>query len=299
MITTNKYGVPQTLVNLMERDTYSRGSCHISVTQLIDAPRIKLLREAHAEEIVRDVSDSLWSLIGKALHYVAEAGADEEHLAEERLYADVMGWKLSGGIDVQKVGERIKVLDYKFTSVWAATKDKPEWARQLNVYSWLARINKGWHTEGLEVCALLRDWNRREAQRDKSYPQSPILRVPVALWSFEEQQSYVEQRIKLHQAAWRAEEWEEPLPLCTDEERWAKPGKWALMKEGGKRASALFDNELLAKVALSQKSGPIQGDTNGYRIDYRPGEQTRCLAFCEGAPWCDYAKTLTDPLDGL
>ena len=290
---TNKYGVPQTLVNLMERDTYSRGSCHISVTQLIDAPRIKILKEKHADDMVQDVSESLWSMVGRAMHLVAEGGADDEHLAEERLFAKVLGWDLSGGIDLQKIGEVVKIMDYKFTSVWAALQNKPEWERQLNTYSWLARVNKGWATNGLEICALLRDWNRRDAQRGNGYPPAPIMTVPVKLWSFEEQQAYVEERIKLHQEAWRAEEWGDTLPLCSAEERWAKPDKWALKKQDAKRATALFEDPEAAKAELLKRGG-------GYYLEKRNGEQTRCLAFCQAMQWCEQFKAFNQsPLDDL
>lgn len=291
---TNKFKLPQTLVNIAERDQYSRGACHISVTQLIDSPRIKVLKEKHADDIVVDVADSLWSLVGRALHHIAEAGADDQHIAEERLFTTVLGWDLSGGIDLQRLDHgRVGIRDYKFTSVWAATQDKPEWERQLNVYSYLARVTKGWVTEDLQITALLRDWNRRDAARDRAYPQAPIMTVPVELWSLDEQQAYVETRIKLHQDAWRAEEWGDELPECTPEERWAKPDKWAAMKPGAKRASAVFDS---LKEAMDYQDTKPQMD---YIIDHRPGESTRCLAYCDAAPWCDFSQALAGPLEDL
>jgi hypothetical protein len=279
---TNKFNVPKTLVNFMERDTYTRGSCHISVTQLIDAPRIKILKEKHQDDIVLDVADSLWSLVGKALHHVAEAGADEQHLAEERLYADVLGWRLSGGIDVQKHGgKQVGIRDYKFTSVYAATAGKPEWERQLNAYSYLARVSKGWVTQDLEICALLRDWSRLDARRNKDYPQAPIMVVPIDLWPDEQQDAYIEARIKAHQKAWTLEEWGEELPACTAEDRWSKPDKFAVMRRGGKRASGVFMTVGEAHAFVVDKP-----DAADFDIQLRAGEQTRCENYCSAAPWC-------------
>ncbi len=101
---TNKYNLPQTLVNLAERDTYSRGNANISVTELINSPRIRILKQQRRAEIVQDVSELLWPLLGRALHNVVEQGADENHLAEERIFDVVSGWRLSGGIDLQILG---------------------------------------------------------------------------------------------------------------------------------------------------------------------------------------------------
>lgn len=270
----------------MERDTYHRGDCHISVTQLIDAPRIKILKEKYADRLVVDVADSLWSLVGKALHHIAEGGADDSHLAEERLFADVLGWRLSGGIDLQKHGgNSVGVRDYKFTSVWAALANKPEWERQLNIYSWLAHVNKGWITQDLEITALLRDWSRIDAKRDRNYPQAPIMVVPITLWSVEEQRAYVEERIRLHQDTWRREEWEEELPHCTDAEMWAKPTRWALVKRGAGRASAVFDTKAEAEGWLSGREIVL------YDVIERPGERTRCSAFCSVSDYCDQHQT--------
>lgn len=278
---TNKFRVPQTLVNLMERDTYSRGSCNISVTQLIDAPRIKILKEKYQDDIEVDAADSLWALVGRALHHVAEAGADERHIAEERLYAQVLGWSLSGGIDLQKHGgERVGIRDYKFTSVYAATAGKPEWEKQLNAYSYLARVAKGWVTEDLEICALLRDWSRLSARRDKQYPQAPIMVIPIPLWPNDIQDAYIEERIKLHQKAWTMDEWGEELPPCRDEERWAKPDKFAVMRAGNQKATAVYDNLSEAMKHVEYKP------TDEYSIQLRPGEQTRCESYCTASPWC-------------
>ena len=36
---TNKYGLPQTLVNVLERPTYSKGKANLSVTQLLNSPK--------------------------------------------------------------------------------------------------------------------------------------------------------------------------------------------------------------------------------------------------------------------
>jgi hypothetical protein len=40
---TNKFNIPQTFVNVLERPTYSKGKANLSVTQLINSPKIVAL----------------------------------------------------------------------------------------------------------------------------------------------------------------------------------------------------------------------------------------------------------------
>jgi hypothetical protein len=125
---TNKSGLPQTLVNVMERDPYTRGGARLSVTQLIGSPRISILRARHDHEMETDVTDGIWSMMGRAMHSLAEAGADAAHIAEERIHTTVLGWTLSGGIDLQILRDGVVAIeDYKVTSAWAVMNDKPEW----------------------------------------------------------------------------------------------------------------------------------------------------------------------------
>jgi hypothetical protein len=37
---TNRFGIPETFVNVLKRPTYSKGAAHLSVTQLINSPKI-------------------------------------------------------------------------------------------------------------------------------------------------------------------------------------------------------------------------------------------------------------------
>ena len=291
---TNKHGLPQTLVNLTERDGYSKGAARISVTTLIGAPRVSILRKRHDDAIVVDVADGLWALVGRAIHHVAEAGAGAEHISEERLFATVNGWVLSGGIDLQTIaedGSRI-IEDYKFTSSWAVmhSEHKFDWEAQLNLYSWLARMN-GVEVTGLRIVALIRDWRRHDVGR-AGYPPAPAQVINIPLWSFEKQQAYVEERISIHQAAAAAAEFGEDLPECTDEDRWVRGEKWAVVKMGNKKATKVFDTEAEAEAWIQDQKMP----SLSHDVVHRPGEPLRCTGnFCQVAPFCEqYGKYVLD-----
>ena len=48
---TNKHNIPKEIVRAIHNDSYSRGDAEISVTGLLQPPRINLLRKKHDEKI--------------------------------------------------------------------------------------------------------------------------------------------------------------------------------------------------------------------------------------------------------
>jgi hypothetical protein len=167
----------------------------------------------------------LW---GKALHHVLDHGTGHQDgtTSEERLYADIEGWRVSGQIDLQTSPAGLVLSDWKFTSVWSVMREKADWTNQLNIYAWLARQN-GRNPTKLQVVALLRDWNKREYERkaQEGYPPAAMHVVPIKLWYPEDAADYVHDRVRRHQlAALEYEVGVEP-PDCTPDERWCRPGR--------------------------------------------------------------------------
>ena len=116
---TNKFNIPQTFVNVVKRPTYSKGKANLSVTQLINSPKIVALTKKFEEDIEQDVADMVWSIFGSAVHGILEHGKDENHLVEERLHAELDGWRVSGAIDLQIVHpDGIDIRDYKTVSAF-------------------------------------------------------------------------------------------------------------------------------------------------------------------------------------
>ena len=141
---TNNFKLPKVVVDALTFDEYSRGASNRSVTQLIDSPRISILQRENEEEIEQDAVDFLWSRFGTSVHGMFEKSLedneDQNILSEERLFAEVDGWTISGAIDLQEITKRgVIISDYKVTSVWSVIYDKQEWHNQLNVYAWLVR----------------------------------------------------------------------------------------------------------------------------------------------------------------
>lgn len=270
---TNVYDLPEALVRAIKNDPYTGGG-DISVTKLIDSPQVRVLRKQYGHAVVEDVSDRIWSLLGQAVHTILERAGDEEHVkVEERLYAEVLGWKVSGQYDRMDL-HGTTLDDYKVTSTYTV-EGKVEWERQLNCLRWLA-VRNGYKVEKLRIIAILKDWKKSKAKIDPNYPQVPVAVISVPVWDLGETAMYIEERVALHQAAEQGE-----VPECTDDERWFSGTKFALMKKGGKRAIKLFERK--------DEIGDIP---DGTFIEERPGIYRRCADYCEVSGFCEqYQRT--------
>jgi hypothetical protein len=288
---TNKHNVPETLVALGSRDYYSKGRADYSVTEIISPPRIQRLRREHHENMEQDVSDMLWQLLGSALHVVAERGVADNHITEERIIADIGDVKLSGAIDIQRVtDEGIIITDYKFTSAWALRQDKPEWEAQQNIYAWLVEKVKGKKVIGVQICALIRDWSRREASVKADYPQAPIQVLELPLWPLEKTEAYIKKRIEAHRMSKVQADWGDELPPCSDDDRWVRETKFAVKREGRKTAIRVLDTQHEADELAEKEKG---------YVEVRKGEAIRCTGnFCGVAQWCNqYQQSLKEAND--
>jgi hypothetical protein len=290
---TNKFNVPETLVALASRDYYTKGQSDYSVTEIISPPRIQRLRRKHFEEIEQDVSDMLWMLLGTALHVVAERSEVSGHTNEERLSAGIDGIILSGAIDLQKdEADGITITDYKFTSAWALMNDKPEWEQQQNIYKYLVERVKKKPVKGLKICALIRDWSRRDAQNKPDYPQAPIQIVDIPMWTFDRTEAFIKERVELHRDSKVSADWGEELPLCTEEERWVRQTTYAVKKDGRKTAIRVFDTQDEADALLKEMPEKDKGF-----IEIRKGEAVRCTGnFCGVSQWCSQYQNQKEQL---
>jgi Ni/Co efflux regulator RcnB len=281
MILTNRNGLPQPIVDAVTFDTYSRGHSHISCTELIGPPRIRELKRKHQDVLTEDVSDRLWALLGQIGHGILQRHAESQNgssaYVEKRFFIDRLRWRISGQVDYLPDSKEIN--DYKFCSYHVAKKGaKPEWIEQQNVYRLMAMTN-GVPVEALKVVAIYRDWSKMMATRQANYPQEQVHVFNLPIWSEEETEDFIENRLRLHQAA------EKELPECTADERWEAPPEFALMKKGRKRAIKLYETEEEASTALKESE-----EAKDLFVEPRPSEWKRCEYFCIVAPYCTQAR---------
>lgn len=281
---TNKFNIPQTFVNVVKRPQYTKGDVNLSVTEMLNSPRIVQLRTKHMDDMETDVSDMVWSMFGTAVHNILEHGKDEHHIVEERLFTQFEGWKISGAIDLQEVySDGIDIKDYKVTGAWTVQQEKADWVNQLNCYAWLVEKVKGINVRSLQIVAIVRDWSRRDAENKDTYPQAPIVTIDIPLWPFEKREQYIRERLVLHNEALFSRQVDDPLPECTTEETWEKPTVYAVKKIGGVRAKTLFGDKDKAEEELAK----LNSKKVEYEIEVREGERTRCKTFCQVSQFCN------------
>lgn len=272
---TNKLKLDRPLVNILTFDPYTLVG-DISATGLIKPPRITQLEKRHDSEIVKDVIDNFYSMLGQATHLLLAQTNDEDEFHEETLTCEVNGWTVSGTTDRMKD----KVQDYKSTSVWTYIYGgRDEWVPQLNIYGYMWQ-QAGFEVKSLEVIALFRDWMETNAVRISGYPQQPVLYIPIPMWTDDKCIAYLKERITSHQEAENLAD--NDLPLCTPQERWERPTTWAVMKEGRKTALRVFDNQ---DQAYDYKD--IQPKNSKTYVVERPGESPRCERYCDVKGFCN------------
>lgn len=269
---TNVLNLPEPIVKAVEKDLYDKGEgADYSITELVDPPRKQTLEKKHAEDLVTDVSDEIFKLLGQSVHTILERAG----VPERRFAITILGKTITGKFDRYKGG---RLQDWKVTSAYRFKNGQApfEVVAQLNGYAEIARQN-GFPVEILEAVGILRDWSKLEVLRDKtkSYPRHQVVVVPVPIWTSEECIRYLEERVARHEAA------KESLPECQDSERWARPEVWAVMKEKQVRAKRLFPNKPEAEAFIAKEKKP-----EGLSIVHRPGENIRCQSYCYAAPFC-------------
>ena len=292
---TNKSNLPKVIERAVINDPYDSSGSNISTTRLIAPPRIRVLEMRNWDLIEDDVSNRIFSLLGQSVHHILERSKLKVDLAERRLfYKDdkiTNGWTLSGQFDL--LSRQGDLTDFKVTSAFAAlqalTNGKDEWENQLNGLDFLCRKNQRTLTrykkevkvKSLNIMAILRDWSKLKVMQSDNYPRKQVVMIPIRRWSEEEQENYVQARIKLHQDAEKADQ----LPLCTAKERWRKEDSYALMLDNRKTAKRVLPTrEEMDKYMKENKY--VEGQ--GCKVVFRAGEDVRCQHYCSVNQFCSH-----------
>lgn len=287
---TNKLMLPESLISVLEADTYdySDNPNAISVGELIDSPKVRILKKQYADQIEQDASESLWLLLGSAIHSVMERAKNPNYVIEKRMEEKIGKWTLRGKPDLfdTKTGE---IQDWKVTSVWTVVygSRKPEWTKQLNIYAWMIRKH-GDPVLSLVNNLILRDHSKTEAKRSADYPAIPFVSIKQELWSNEQTERLIAERLKLHGAQ---ENIDDPQELvCSPEEMWTRESKWAIYKE----AKLSNPKARAEKICATKEDAEayIKPLAEKYAIKERPGADARCEDYCPVRAFCSHAKSL-------
>ena len=280
---TNESNLPPAVFGALTQDDYDPGESDYSCTTLLKPPRIVQLERRHGSECVKACVKQLWSLLGRAVHLIFENNTEEDAIAEVRMYVESNGKKIGGMLDHYKDGV---ITDYKCTSVWSWIYGSriQGWTEQANIYAEIYRAN-GFDVKELRIIAVFRDWKESEFIKNPSqYPPEELMVINLEVWDAGLAKPFIDQRTAIHVAQENTPD--NDLPLCTDKDTWAKPDKYAVMKNKLIRASRVLDTEEDALAWIEQAKAKDKKPAS-YRIEFRPGSRPRCERYCDVAPFCN------------
>lgn len=281
---TNKQGLPTPFVQMCQRDYVYRDK-RFSVTSLLKGVREAILERRHAEEITQDVSEMIWMIFGTAAHSILERAKEGEYEFKENSIEQEIknGYVLSGRFDLYNAQTKT-VTDYKTCSVWKVKfGDYEDWRKQLLAYGWILR-KIGFEVEKGEIIAILRDHKKSEAKFNADYPQYPVKKISFKFREkdFEGIEKWIYKRFAEIEKAEALSDAE--LPLCSAEERYKTDDKYAVKKRGVKTARRVLNTLEDANKWMAENG------ENGLYIEYREGENKKCLEYCAVCDFCEYGR---------
>lgn len=299
---TNKHDLPEEVVKAIMKDRYTDNSeeqFDFSASTLCNPTQKIILERRHKGRLrIFDVVDRFWAFLGSIAHTVLEEAWHESmgSISERRLYMMRLGFSIAGKMDIYHEAKR-QIRDYKLTKVYKVQKkDFYDWEVQLNIYAHLCRENN-MPVDELKIIVMLSDWKKGEAKYKQDYPQSPIIVIPLRLWSHEEAEGFIWAKVEeiVAASALTDDELAKQYP-CTDRDRWADIQGYALMRQGAQKATKRFDTREEANEFI--KDWP-QKKRDEYYIEERKSEPTRCIDWCEASTVChQWRKEKGEPIIG-
>jgi len=288
---TNFNQIPEPIYRAISKNWYSGAAARhfCSVTELLKPEKIFVLERRHKDQLSVEAKDLIFSLLGSAMHRVLEASEACDTLNEERLFAQVNGKTISGGVDLYEDGV---ISDFKFTSVWNYVFSKrKEWEEQLNLYSYLYQ-KAGFEVDKLQIIAIFRDWSASKAKFEKKHYPKQVEIISLKKWDISWCHHFIADKLCKLEMALKTPD--DQIAPCNLEQRWQDPQKFAVMKKGNKRALKLFDSKGSATQFIS-----LHKDKKKLYIDIRESIPRRCENYCIVNKFCNFYQNYSKMKDKL
>lgn len=305
---TNKHNLPLSVAAWLVHDNYEYASDpnYISVTTLLKPiKQIILGRRIEFSTVEQDIMDLFAVRLGQSLHDSIEhvwqnyAREDLEKLGinqatldrmsingdnpmdnvinitmENRIKKTVGKWTVSGKYDFNSNGQ---LEDFKSVPAFSYLKqsNREQYIQQGSIYRWLdpSIVTE----ETIQINYLIKDWKKFEAKRDREYPSTPIKISHYPLWSVEQTDAWVKNRLAAIEKYMDLPE--EQIPECNEEELWRKPPTYKYFKNpDAARSTANYSNygEALQK----------QLENNGVGIIKTVGGEVKRCHYCNAFTAC-------------
>ena len=284
----------------------------ISATSIMKPVRQILLKERLTEDVREaiDVADLIASRTGHALHdsvekawmqnyrqALAKLGYPKDMIdrvvinptpedlrqrndalpiyIEKRGSRQIMGYTISGKFDMVALGE---LNDTKSTSTFSWTKGSkdPLYALQGSIYKWIHRdiITSDY----IKINFFFTDWQRALARNNPDYPQQRLLSHTVPIWSVEQTDAWL--RNKLRELEKYAEADEKDIPFCTKEDLWMEPPTFKYYSDPSKvtgKSTKNFTDPVEANKYRAEKGKGIVLEVSG---------KAKACGYCPCFPIC-------------
>lgn len=323
---TNKHNLSLLLAGWLIDDNYSNGSNLypdkevISVTSLLRSTKqVVLQKQLDMDTLENDVSDNVSLRIGHAIHDSIEKTWKHKYKSilkkleyppnvyenivinptepikegqipiylEQRYFKELDGVMISGQVDQIFDGT---LSDVKTTSVWSylSGNNTEKFKQQLSIYRWLAPdIIKN---DVAYINYVFTGWEAFKAEIDPKYPQSRAIAIPIVLYSIEEIENILKQKLKkIKEESTKAQI---DMVECNDEELWRDAPKYKYYSDPTKidgKSTKNFDSYKEASEHLSVKGKGI--------IKIVEGTPKACK-FCNVFTICEQRKEYFND-DGL
>lgn len=179
-------------------------------------------------------------------------------------------YKVGGKFD-QVIDGRL--FDTKTTSVYSyiyGSKDD-DYAWQGSIYRWLNP--KLITSDHIFIQFLFTDWQKAQAARNENYPQTKAKEHPVKLYSLEETEEFIRNKLTELERYWNSPD--EEIPHCNDKELWRGETKYKYYSDPSKtmgRSTRNFDDLASANAYKAEKGKgvviTVPGDVKA--CDYCP-----------------------------
>jgi hypothetical protein len=270
---TNKKGIPESVfhwiktlhgqnevkrsesIAALELELGKKFPLKISATSLIKSTREVVLTDRHHDEMSREASDLYDSTIGMVLHdSYASLPSREGEFKEVRVGQEIQGVLVHGQFDSIY---NLDLSDYKSLKVggYIFGDKEYEYTSQLSIYRLLYFLHKAIMANEIgTIVQLFVDYRDREFETKKygwgdapNYPHKSM-ELKFHMWDRAKTEQWVIRKVTDYKCATLLPD--NDLPLCKDEERWARENK-----KTHKKTYAKCDKYCSAKPFCNQAKG--------------------------------------------
>jgi len=274
-----------------------------SATTLISPPRQVALTKRYGHLVEPSIDSQVASLLGTAVHekmesllhlanvknpdYMLEKSV--AHAFEVETGSDPHNYVtrlVAGKFDILK--DEKHLYDIKTCKTWKLVFDPEmtDWHEQQNIYAYLLG-KRGIQVESLNILAFYLDWMVGQSLRDKKYPQAPIVEYKLKLWDEDYTGEFIQHKLDEHVKCEDTED--DYLPYCSQEEMWARPSEFALMKnESAKRATKVIRDGTFEDALRAARE--CRGLGSDSYLEVRHGIRKRCESYCSVNEYCNQYK---------